>query len=465
MSAPLLPAKDNTHLFLSHVWSTGQDQMRIVKQRLLEMIPELRVFLDVDDLVEIGDLESYIELTSAVLVFCSAGYAESKNCVREARHAVANAKPLIALFELEKMHGGLTMAAMREQLIATERQRFRSWGFAPVEPGGAAIADALEAHEPIEWNRLKDFQAVTLRLIATRLLHHAAQPVVYVQDEVVNSRHSLQPLDPGAFHLYCSPHNPGAVALAAEVAAARLNGLSYSERPGDLVVCESMLLYLTAHTWKSVATTSAAGTAGPGAGDSRCGGSVRFNPSGNSSELESGGEGGLPRLSVGAAPTSRGALAAEVATAMRGGVRLLLAHETPGFGQEGRCAIEFARFFDEDQTPSELVAAGVYSTLAVSLKGREWRATSLALLARAIEGGHVTPGMFKRLARMASSMRLHSRVGSRAQISMDGGGGSDEESIAGRGERRGRPQLSDRDSARLIEMASARRSGGSEDRL
>ena len=33
------------HFFLSHVWGTGQDQMRIVKQRLLEMIPDMRVFL------------------------------------------------------------------------------------------------------------------------------------------------------------------------------------------------------------------------------------------------------------------------------------------------------------------------------------------------------------------------------------------------------------------------------------
>ena len=36
------------HIFLSHVWSTGQDQMRVVKQRLGEMIPGLSVFLDVD---------------------------------------------------------------------------------------------------------------------------------------------------------------------------------------------------------------------------------------------------------------------------------------------------------------------------------------------------------------------------------------------------------------------------------
>ena len=33
------------HLFLSHVWSTAQDQVRIIKQRLLEMMPALQVFL------------------------------------------------------------------------------------------------------------------------------------------------------------------------------------------------------------------------------------------------------------------------------------------------------------------------------------------------------------------------------------------------------------------------------------
>ena len=43
-------AKGGFHLFLSHVWSSGQDQMRIVKTRLAEMMPDLVVFLDVDDL-------------------------------------------------------------------------------------------------------------------------------------------------------------------------------------------------------------------------------------------------------------------------------------------------------------------------------------------------------------------------------------------------------------------------------
>ena len=71
-------ADEHFHTFLSHVWrqapgfqhgsleekrnhllaeltlllddcSMGQDQMRIVKQRLVEMLPFIRVFLDVDE--------------------------------------------------------------------------------------------------------------------------------------------------------------------------------------------------------------------------------------------------------------------------------------------------------------------------------------------------------------------------------------------------------------------------------
>ena len=61
------------HIFLSHVWITGQDQMRIVKQRLLEMMPDLLVFLDVDDLEDISDLEGYVDRSYHILIFCSKG--------------------------------------------------------------------------------------------------------------------------------------------------------------------------------------------------------------------------------------------------------------------------------------------------------------------------------------------------------------------------------------------------------
>jgi hypothetical protein len=47
--------------------------MRIIKQRLLEMIPDLRVWLDVDDLADISRLEDYIEQCGTVLIFCTKG--------------------------------------------------------------------------------------------------------------------------------------------------------------------------------------------------------------------------------------------------------------------------------------------------------------------------------------------------------------------------------------------------------
>ena len=56
--------------------------MRVVKQRLLEMIPELQLYLDVDEAVveEAGALDGYIDRTSTVLVYATRGYFTSRRC-------------------------------------------------------------------------------------------------------------------------------------------------------------------------------------------------------------------------------------------------------------------------------------------------------------------------------------------------------------------------------------------------
>ena len=36
------------HLFLSHVWSTGQDQVLSIKKELTLLVPSIRVFLDIE---------------------------------------------------------------------------------------------------------------------------------------------------------------------------------------------------------------------------------------------------------------------------------------------------------------------------------------------------------------------------------------------------------------------------------
>ena len=46
----LLGEGDRYHLFLSHIWSTGQDQCAIIKRQLQLLLPGVIVFLDVDDL-------------------------------------------------------------------------------------------------------------------------------------------------------------------------------------------------------------------------------------------------------------------------------------------------------------------------------------------------------------------------------------------------------------------------------
>ena len=71
-----------------------------------------------------------------------------------------------------------------------------------------------------------------------------------------------------------------------------------------------------------------------------------------------------------------------VALALARGMPLLLAHEMPSIDDDDRHGCQFALFFESDQTPQALVNAGIYHTVAVPLKGGEYRPISIALLTR-----------------------------------------------------------------------------------
>ena len=108
VQAPKLKYEENFfHLFLSHVWGTGQDQMRIVKQRVLEMLPGAKVFLDVDDLKE-GRGAEYVDRSNVVLVLVSRGYFDSVNCLRELIRAAFLKKPVTIMLETDAQRGGVT---------------------------------------------------------------------------------------------------------------------------------------------------------------------------------------------------------------------------------------------------------------------------------------------------------------------------------------------------------------------
>ena len=83
------------NLFLSHIWSSAQDQAATIKRQLQLLVPDASIFLDVDDLEDIGALEAYLKETQCVLFILSKGYFGSKNCLREVRACCSAAMPLI----------------------------------------------------------------------------------------------------------------------------------------------------------------------------------------------------------------------------------------------------------------------------------------------------------------------------------------------------------------------------------
>jgi len=168
--------------------------------------------------------------------------------------------------------------------------------------------------------------------------------------------------------VYCSSLNPGSLALMKELARERnlhpLVGVestkqqhpsSFGRRLSSargstprstlhlatdnamLASCDHMLLYLTSQTWTRGAESDA--------------------------------------------------LAGEVEEALELGIHILLAHEMPGTGgQEHRNGCEFGALFacPEGATPRNLLNRGIYSEIAVPLKGGAWREASMALLGAAL---------------------------------------------------------------------------------
>jgi len=393
--------------------------MRVVKTRLKEMVPMMVVFLDIDDLEE-GRGAEYVDASSVCLIFCSGGYFNSPNCMREMLRATLTHKPILAMLEPETIHGGLSIDEVRSQLRACElpcekhgktfaskfamwglQEEVKTWGYHM--PTAETLFEALITIEPTEWNRAIAFQDVTLRLVAERILRvlpseerelrehlleddpqrpssgpeHAIEvfseeALVYVCGEVANQRLSMPP-PASAFHMFASDANPGAIELLAELAKSLeielVNGATTaaqtdSERSSlEFSVWRKSQQYL-GHQKDPVGqlhmTTSIDLL-------DDCGHMLvylddRTWTSGDTSDK----------------------FAAEVQQAMDMDIHLVLAHEMVGLGQDERFGCEFGKFFET--TPSGLLQRGIYNEIARPLRGGPWRQASLVLLGIAIGG-------------------------------------------------------------------------------
>ena len=165
-----LPPGCEYHLFLSHCWQSGQDQAAVIKRQMTALLPgpasePLRVFLDVDDLVEIDSLETYVQQSAVILLFLSRGYFLSTNCLREVRAAIASNKPLVLVHETKAAKGGAPLDELMIECPADLRERI----FGGATPAAILELDTLDT-ALISWHRMRDYQRLALLRIAQRIL-------------------------------------------------------------------------------------------------------------------------------------------------------------------------------------------------------------------------------------------------------------------------------------------------------
>ena len=88
-----------------------------------------------DDLESIDALEEYIDGSQAIMIFVSAGYFKSANCLREAKAAVKKAKPLSLVYD--PVRGGAPLQTIRDEECPDE------------------LRGVFNDREVIEWHRIK----------------------------------------------------------------------------------------------------------------------------------------------------------------------------------------------------------------------------------------------------------------------------------------------------------------------
>jgi hypothetical protein len=288
------PRGGKHHIFLSHAWRSGQDQAKAVKLLFIDVLPELRVFLDVDTALDRARSEGnrwmYENVRkSTTLVALLTGehkgkeptshYFMSRACMLEMRTAIDQRKNIVLLIETDLLHGGVPLEVHRKHCKKNDR----------------AVHDALfEKLSPnfasptiVPWHRYVELQQVSTRLALQSVLQAEAprrrkDDPVWINGDLVRKRLHLH--EPFGHHLYVSKNLPGAWAFSSylynQVASRRVgvcagHGHGVLKRMGsggghrlfgghaELTATSKLhemkdvgyfLLYVNADTWDDVAT-------------------------------------------------------------------------------------------------------------------------------------------------------------------------------------------------------------------
>jgi len=134
------------HAFLSHIWSTGKDKTHTVARKTQLLLPGVRIWLDVDNLGNMDQLETSVKTSQVFLLFYSKGYFRSKNCRREIYAAVELNKPIYIIYEGDGFSLEDMQFECRKFCIDGQNMAGRVFARTPIQwLGGGGAHYAIEA--------------------------------------------------------------------------------------------------------------------------------------------------------------------------------------------------------------------------------------------------------------------------------------------------------------------------------
>jgi len=155
-----LPGECKYHFFMSHTWASGQDKVHKIARMLNLYVREVKIWLDVDQLENLNNLEDEVVKCAHFILFYSKDVFNSVNCRREILMAMEADKPITVLYEANDYPGDIVFM-MKEKL------RESSQG----DPNATKMMSYIFAEEPIMW--ISDgiqFSFESIKLITGRLL-------------------------------------------------------------------------------------------------------------------------------------------------------------------------------------------------------------------------------------------------------------------------------------------------------
>ena len=355
-------------------------------------------------------------------------------------------KPIILLLPDAESHGAFTVD-MIERIVTNEwvkkwkldqkvAEWSAEWGTPDVEaPTAEQIRAALFRYSPLEWSRLSPFQDRILVVICqhfTRAVRPSLcftespekpapeRPNIYLENSV-----SFPQLSKGqtAVKLYCSPHNPGAAELAAELISRAQSSTTGWKRSSALQ--STMLLTSGAFMNSRLERGRGSSASSLSASSSRCmdlpsvseksAKSTELNQQRRRDSIQKGW--GAPFEVVDSLATCHTMLlcfnaltwahnpwilAGEILEAQHLGIHVQFCHEFPSVldPTNSRQAIDFDTIIET--TPAQLQRGGatIYAKqVAIALKGGEMREPGLALLAQALIKRHRATAILSRSAK------------------------------------------------------------------